>query len=440
MARRKTAEGNVAVRSIVVPIVGPEDATWQELREALRTSFAETTRCANWMLTELYLKDVKRTPEMATLSPMPKTYLYPEARAQFPNLAPTSVSSLEREVTRKYRARRYETVWLQSASLPVMHYPVGLPIPSQRWRLLNKDQTWFFSCRIGDRRFLLRLRGGHHFYRQREVIERVAKGELRGGAGVLYQIAARPGDHRSEVQPQKRLMLRLPVEMPIKTKEAAEEKTMLVKTTPDALIHATCGKLNWIEHNDHIRRGIHAAERQQQRLSDDLKAERRRPKRAREGIVQRMGEVAARRGLQVRSWLHEAAAHLIGYAARQHITSIEYDDSDRTFCAKFPWYELKQRIAEKCEVAGIQFVAKAKMVEEESEALVPEKESGEAMELSLPAPAKPKPRSLLQQYLLAGARGNADGSGEDMGISSSPALAIAKNLDATAGNWSSLHH
>lgn len=315
------------------------------------------------MLTRLYNADVKRTPAMRKLPPMPKTYLYPEARQLFPNLASQSVSSLKQEVTRKYKARRYDVIWLQKASLPVMRYPVGLPIPKQMWRLEREEgKAWLFSCRIGQQRLSLRLRGGPHFHRQVKVLEQVIEGKADAGGATLYQVRSNDGDNRPEAQYRTRLMLRIAVDLPVKTRKI--EGVLQVRTSSDALIVAGETGEEWVEHNDHIRRSIIAAMRQQRHLSDDLKAERRRPKREREGMVQRMGNIGHRQGQRMRSYIHEAAAHLVGYAVRRKYEAVAYDDSVRTFCARFPWHELKQRIEEKCNAAGIKFIASAPLVGE----------------------------------------------------------------------------
>src|SRR5688500_19891050 len=51
------------LRAIALPVSGPADATWEELRAALHTAFAETTRCANWLATQFYARDRHREPE-----------------------------------------------------------------------------------------------------------------------------------------------------------------------------------------------------------------------------------------------------------------------------------------------------------------------------------------------------------------------------------------
>lgn len=359
----KSASGDrtSTTRSLVLPIAGPVDATWPELRVALREAWGETTRAANWMLTELYARDSRRGPQDKKLGKMPKVYLYPEARKLFPLLASQTLSSLDREVTRKYRARRYEVLWTRAASLPTMRYPVGIPLHSQMWRLeRDAGGAYLFSARLGSsedgRRYTLRLRGGAHFRRMTEVLDRVIAGELKAGAATLYQITSHESDHRSEVTRRSRLVVRLPVEMPIRQHNAERKGVLVVATESDCLISTRLDERFWREHHDHVRRGIKAHLRQLQHLSDDLKEERRRPKRNREGIVERMGTLAHRHAQRMRSWLHEAAAHLVGYAVRNRVAEIYYDDADRTFCGLFPWHELRQRIAEKCEMEGIKLV------------------------------------------------------------------------------------
>ena len=97
------------LRAIALPVSGPYDGTWQDLRAALHEAFAETTRCANWLVTELYARDLARQPGDARLAKMPAAYLYPEARVRFPSLAPQTLASLEQQVQARYRAARPQT-------------------------------------------------------------------------------------------------------------------------------------------------------------------------------------------------------------------------------------------------------------------------------------------------------------------------------------------
>jgi hypothetical protein len=85
--------------------------------------WAASTQASNWILTELYARDARRTGKEEKLPPMPKIYLYPELRERFPELPSQAVASLENTVKAKYRAKRYETIWTAKSSLPVYRYP-----------------------------------------------------------------------------------------------------------------------------------------------------------------------------------------------------------------------------------------------------------------------------------------------------------------------------
>lgn len=358
-------------RSIVLPVAGPVDATWPEFREALRESWGESTRCANWMMTELYTRDVSRAPGVSAKMPkMPRVYLYPEARMLFPTLASQTVASLEREVTRKYRALRYKLKWTQEISLPNMRYPVGLPIPSQMWRIEhNKDGAWLFSARIGQRRYSLRLASGHGFRRQYDLLARALTTDSVGAA-TIYRRTMHESDHRNGDTATTRVMVRFPLEVPVAEPRDAKG-VMAVSTSAEAVLKAVYKGRRWWAYETQVLRAIRAHERQLAQLSNDLKLERRFPKSQREGMVERMGCLAHRHEMRMRSWLHEIAAHVVNYAQRQHVAQIDYDDSERGLCAKFPWFELRMRVKEKCEVAGIKFnlVASGEVPDETPEPL-----------------------------------------------------------------------
>ena len=105
------------LRSIALPVVEPVGEDWAAFREALKHGWTETTAAANWMMTELYARDVRRNGE-EKMPPMARVYLYPEARLRFPKLASQTVVSIENLVQAAYRMARYELIWTCSASLP----------------------------------------------------------------------------------------------------------------------------------------------------------------------------------------------------------------------------------------------------------------------------------------------------------------------------------
>jgi len=124
------------LRAISVPVASPLDGCyWRTLDVKLQAMWAATTACSNWMVTQLYARDVRRQPGDHKKPRTPQVYLYPEARQLFPQLPSQTVSALEHSVSARYRARRYEVVWTAAAALPTFRYPVPFPLPNQAWNV-----------------------------------------------------------------------------------------------------------------------------------------------------------------------------------------------------------------------------------------------------------------------------------------------------------------
>jgi hypothetical protein len=51
------------IRSVAMPVVEPLGMEWQDFREALKEGWVLTTAAANWMMTELYTRDIRRGAE-----------------------------------------------------------------------------------------------------------------------------------------------------------------------------------------------------------------------------------------------------------------------------------------------------------------------------------------------------------------------------------------
>jgi hypothetical protein len=50
------------LRAVSIPIAEPLDADWKQLRTALKLMWRETTQACNWIVTELFARDVRRKP------------------------------------------------------------------------------------------------------------------------------------------------------------------------------------------------------------------------------------------------------------------------------------------------------------------------------------------------------------------------------------------
>src|SRR5262245_54563780 len=80
------------LRAVALPVSAPIGASWKELRDELHGLWSETTRCANWIVCELYARDIRRGADDDRLGPMPSVYLYPEARSAFPHLPAQAIA------------------------------------------------------------------------------------------------------------------------------------------------------------------------------------------------------------------------------------------------------------------------------------------------------------------------------------------------------------
>lgn len=335
------------LRAVTIPVASVDD--WDEFRGELKSAWALTTNACNWMMTQLYVRDVRRNGE-PKMPKMEKQYLYPEARARFPQLPSQSVAALEQAVTKKYRAKRYDVVWASAASLPTFRYPTPFPVPNQGWSAWSEDGRPHVSVKL-DRRWTLRLRGGHEFRRQLASFAAIASGDAVRGQLDLY-----PKDSA--------IMCKMVAWLPRRVSAAGLSGALHVRTMPDSLLRALNAKDEklWEYHGDHIRRwsAEHAA--QLQRWADDSKFEQRPVP----SFAARRTDAAVKYRDRMASAIKETAAQLVGYAERRKFAVLRYDDTDTSYVPKFQWFALRERIALLCDEAGIMFEHASGAVEPES--------------------------------------------------------------------------
>jgi hypothetical protein len=328
------------LRAVTIPVASPLDLSWDEFGKALRAQWALVTEACNWMVTELFVRDDK-SRDSGKLKPMPRVYLYPETRRMFPLLPSTSCAGLEQAVQKKYRARRYEVVWTHKASLPTYRYPTPFPVPNQAWSVELEDKAAIVSARIGEERIRFRLRGGHQFRRQMAAVHQIVSGEAQQGQLDIY----RQGTS---------VMCKMVAWLPRGAGKAADaEGTLFVRTDADALIVALNAKDDrlWVYHGDQVKRWSAEHRKMLDRLSDDSKAEHRPVP----PFSKRRQAAATKYSDRMKSATHQISAMIAGYARRRKFARVQYDDSLQSFCPGFPWFSLREKIATKCDEAGIEF-------------------------------------------------------------------------------------
>lgn len=347
------------LRAVSMPVASPLDCSWEELRAALKVVWAQTTACANRIMTECYARDVRRKPSDTKMPPMPTVYLYPELRVEFPNLPSQSVAALEQVCQRKYRAVRYDVVWTAAAALPTYRYPTPFAAPNQSWTVSLEDDRPVISLPLphGDeKRVRLRLKSGHQFRRQMESVKTILQGTGVQGEAAIYQ--------RGDV-----LMVKMVAWLP---RKASQERsgTLVVKTGKDCLLLAVNAKdeVIWRYNADHLRRWIAIHKKQLQRWSEDFKFEHHPVP----PFAERRLASARKFRDRMDSATHEIAAQLAGYADRRHFAEVVYDDTERGY-ADIPWFRLASLISEKLDALGIIFTARGAAVAETPEPLANEK-------------------------------------------------------------------
>jgi hypothetical protein len=332
--------GRYLLRSITLPVAEPLSGSWTEFESAMKTLWVQTTAATNFIYTELYARDVRRLgqPKMPA---MPKTYLYSEIRTRFPDLPPQACASLENAIQAKYRAKRYEIIWLASSSLPTARYPQPFPVHNKAWSLsFDRGNRPVVSLRLDNRRWDLRLRGGARYFRQIAALERLVNGEAMPGEAAIYKTA---GGHVL-----CKLVMRLP-----RGEAVSGSGTLLVKTCADKLLAAVnpSGDPIWTYNGDHIRRWIAEYDRKRRRLAEDQKAEHHPVP----PFGARRDAMTNKQHNRMSSAVKEIAAHLVQFAERRKIATVEYDDSERGFVPAFPYFQLANRIEAGLDAVGISF-------------------------------------------------------------------------------------
>ena len=332
--------GAWGLRAIAMPVVEPLSGTWADFNKALELMWRLTTQASNWMITELYARDVRRTEAEEKMPSMPRTYLYPEARQLFPALPPNSVASLEQAVTLNYRSKRHEIIWKRAAVLPTVRYPCPFPVHNQSWKVrFDSGRRPIVSVLIGKARWEFRLRGGPRYQRHLTQFGLLVAGSAKRGELSLFR------NHDGEV------ICKIVAWLPRLTSKEALVGTLSVRSSAEALLVVVDANNQplWTYNADHVRRWSAEHSRLILRLAQDQKAEMRPevPFAAR-----RQAAVTKYRN-RMSSATHEITASLASFAARRKCAVVRYDDSEHRFCPQFPWLQLREKLKYKLAELGI---------------------------------------------------------------------------------------
>lgn len=350
-------KANFKLRAVAFPVVGIEDGEWDDFRAAMRLMWQQTTQMANWATTQLHARDVRRETGVAKMPPMPRVYLYPEAREQFPDMPSQSTASLLQAVEGKYRAHRYAVIWTCEESLPNHKYPTPFPVHNQGWcAAFNEGNQPTISARVGDRRWQLRVMGGRRYHRQLTAFRQIVDGAAVQGELSLYLVRAdghgRFSIRRNGQQIKCDLMAKLVAWLPKPVVAREREGILFVRTDAHSMMIALNEKDEtlWSYHGRHIVRWVAEHRKRLQEWADDSKFENRPVPT----FAARRDAMAEKQRNRLKTAVQDAAAQLVGYARRRKFAGVKFTQRD-VFCDPFPWFMLRERIAVLCDEYGLDF-------------------------------------------------------------------------------------
>lgn len=358
-------KGQYVLRAITIPVAGPIDGEWNDLRSTLNECWSQSTGIMNWAVTELARSDHPREHCDTKIAPAPRVYLYPGARRVEPDCNPQSVVAILHAVEGKYRKFRLATIWNRTQAHPVYRYPQPYPVHNNGWSCAhgpNKEPC--VSVRLGNRRWLLRLRSGPQFRRQIAGWKQIMSGQaVQGELAIIGQwveaSANRPGVESREPgggpRKQLRVMAKMVAWMPKKLQTGLNGTLYVTTGRHPFLSYQVRDDEDNIRHlyASHVIRWEEQHRKRLQCMADDLKHEKRWPANVRRNMLAAQDRWVAKYRDRLSSFTHEATAMLANFAHRQGVSLVHLDTRCRNFCERFPWYELISKLRYKLETYGI---------------------------------------------------------------------------------------
>jgi hypothetical protein len=225
-----------------------------------------------------------------------------------------------------------------------VRYPYPYPIHNAGWKLTeHPDGGVMFTATLPSGRREVRLKGGHKFRRQ-----------LTGLRHLMQHPAL-----RSEASVYRRgneIFVKMVGWFPRQTDQQAEGTLYLRTGKTEFLVglNAKDERL-FIFNGDRVRRWLVRHENMMQRWREDMKFERRRPKREAKKHAEDMQLAVKKLRSRVNSFIDETAAQCVNHARRRKLALIKLDDTERSYFRDFQWYRFAELLAQKCNAAGIAF-------------------------------------------------------------------------------------
>jgi hypothetical protein len=347
----KCVKDSYVIRAVEFPVASPVDMTREELNALLDGCWREARRLANWAECQLFDADKKTLDAQGKAPAMPKVYLYGifKSGRTFPRRrqwdgATQSAAIILRGVERAYRKWRNDVVFRGKRSLS-SHDSVPFPVDADAWSLDYGDNRQpLVSVALPGGRITLRLRYGAEFGRQLAGFAQIFKSEAVKG-----ELALRKNRRTGDV------MVKLVARFP--RRQVGERlHTMLVRTDPNALwVVEQEGHAPWILNADHIRRWVECHRVFLQRIGEDMKHEKRIPRQQRGHMDDAIEDRCIKQNDRLATFCHQVTVQLSALADRRRVATVIYDDKCREWISRFPWHQLRTKLAYKLDGLSVQF-------------------------------------------------------------------------------------
>lgn len=340
MAKKKR-DDSVYNRTITLKVAevcgGKKDEFYKDLRNTLDVS----RRIYNAAMSECVAQDSgsfcldKSIPKRAKISTYKTLAKGKEFGKGYKGEFSSIVQSAESKYTGKMGSRFM--VLTGQATLPLTRswpWPLLINPSAKRCTVEIKDGSVWCDFYLIGQKWRVRMASGSNY-----------KDQIRG-----LQKAKKIGDSKIYLNRRGVAMIGfgVSVEKPVPSKG---ENVLSITTATDNLLCLSLPRSNrpYVINADYLASKMEQNRIRQRKLRYACKPGQKRK------TWQAMSRAGGKMERRIDAYIHDVSAQVVGYAKRHKVGLIKYDDTIRSYLPKFRWYELGQKIAQKCEREGIRF-------------------------------------------------------------------------------------
>lgn len=375
------------VRAVTIPVghVVPAEgetveAAWKAFRDACRQVWRASVRIANWAVTQLTAADGELWkwggPGEGKMPSKPDIYLYGLGKPWDAwGVDAASASSLLRAAENAYVTDRLAVRLGKRAarSYTSMPYPVRADSVTLS---VGENGEPYVHFRLGGRRWTVQLKRGPGWVKAVASHKLLCEEPWRAGEiKIIDKGRDPPAIALVGWLDKKPLGPRADKLLTLQTDKSAFWTAMLQGRDQPWVLNAdhiqrqnakhAC-KMAGMRHRRHplwqgmlppesLRAAIEEYDRRRQRLAEDGKKEKRRPAAAAKDMAALRESWASHHNDTLKTWCNQAVSMLVGWAKRNGVARIVYDDSEQGYMPRFPWSMLREKLEQSCSLHNIDF-------------------------------------------------------------------------------------